>query len=65
MDQGFGVIILIAFAGLIGLWMLFYFIPVGLWFQAVLSGVKISLLQLVFMRWRKVPPSTIVNALIN
>jgi uncharacterized protein YqfA (UPF0365 family) len=65
MDQGLGVIVLIAFAGLIGLWMLFYFIPVGLWFQAVLSNVKISLLQLVFMRWRKVPPTVIVNALIN
>jgi uncharacterized protein YqfA (UPF0365 family) len=65
MDQGIGVIVLIAFAGLIGLWMLFYFIPVGLWFQAVLSNVKISLLQLVFMRWRKVPPTVIVNALIN
>jgi uncharacterized protein YqfA (UPF0365 family) len=65
MDQGAGIIILIAFAALIGLWMLFYFIPVGLWFQATLSGVKTSLLQLIFMRWRKVPPSVIVNAMIN
>jgi uncharacterized protein YqfA (UPF0365 family) len=65
MDQGIGIIILIAFAALIGLWMLFYFIPVGLWFQAVLSNVRISLLQLVFMRWRKVPPTVIVNAMIN
>lgn len=65
MDNGIGVIILIAFAALIGLWMLFYFIPVGLWFQATLSGVKTSLLQLIFMRWRKVPPSVIVNAMIN
>ncbi len=65
MNEGIGIIILIAFAALIGLWMLFYFIPVGLWFQATLSGVKTSLLQLVFMRWRKVPPSVIVNAMIN
>ena len=58
---------LIAFvmAGIIGLMVLLYIIPVGLWFQALLSGVRISLLQLILMRWRKVPPSLIVNALIN
>lgn len=58
-------LIIIVVASLIGLWILFYFIPVGLWFQAVLSDVKVPLIQLVFMRWRKVPPSVIVNALIN
>ena len=58
-------IIIVIFASLVGLWVLFYFIPVGLWFQAILSDVRISLLQLVFMRWRKVPPSIIVNAMIN
>ncbi|MBR1627514.1 MAG: flotillin-like protein FloA [Bacteroidales bacterium] len=42
-----------------------YLIPVNLWFQCVLNGVKISLLQLMFMRWRKVPPAIIVNAMIN
>ena len=43
----------------------FYLIPVNLWFQCVLNGVRISLLQLMFMRWRKVPPAVIVNAMIN
>ena len=43
----------------------FYFIPLGLWFSAMLTGVKVSLLQLILMRWRKVPPSVIVNALIT
>jgi uncharacterized protein YqfA (UPF0365 family) len=46
------------------LWLLFYFIPVGLWFTALVSGVRISLLQLILMRWRKVPPGVIVNSLI-
>ena len=46
------------------LWLLFYFIPVGLWFTALVSGVRISLLQLILMRWRKVPPGAIVNSLI-
>jgi len=40
-------------------------IPIGLWFQALVSGVRISLLQLIFMRWRKVPPSIIVGAMIE
>ncbi len=44
---------------------IFYFIPVGLWFSATISGVKISLIQLVLMRWRKVPPSVIVSSLIE
>ena len=42
-----------------------YFVPVGLWFQALLSGVRISLVQLIFMRWRKVPPRVIVHSMIN
>ncbi len=47
------------------IWLFLYFIPLGLWFQALVSDVKISLLQLVLMRWRKVPPSVIVGALIE
>ena len=41
------------------------FDSVGLWFNALLSGVRVSLVQLVLMRWRKVPPAVIVNALIT
>jgi uncharacterized protein YqfA (UPF0365 family) len=46
------------------IWFLFYFIPVGLWITALLSNVRISLLQLILMRWRKVPPSIIVQSMI-
>lgn len=49
---------------IIGFMILLYFVPVGLWFQAQVTGVRISLLQLIVMRWRKVPPSIIVNAMI-
>ncbi len=42
-----------------------YFVPIGLWFSALVSGVRISLLQLVLMRFRKVPPGVIVSALIE
>ena len=55
----------IAAVSLIVLWFILYFIPVGLWFSALVSGVRISLLQLVLMRFRKVPPSVIVNQMIT
>ncbi len=42
-----------------------YYVPVILWFSALVSGVRINLLQLVLMRVRKVPPSVIVRALIE
>ena len=58
------IIVAIGVASLFGLWIIFYFIPVGLWFSALVSGVRISLLQLVLMRWRKIPPAIIVNSLI-
>jgi len=60
-----GVYVVIIVGAIILLWILLYFIPIGLWFQALVSGVRISLLQLIFMRWRKVPPSIIVSAMIE
>jgi len=62
-EVGFYLVIIIVI--IVALWIIFYFIPVGLWFQSLLSGVRVPLLQLVFMRWRKVPPSIIVGALIE
>lgn len=58
-------ILIIAGISLAALWLILYFIPVGLWFSAMVSGVNMSLLQLVLMRWRKVPPTTIVSAMIE
>ncbi|GIV33145.1 MAG: UPF0365 protein [Chitinophagales bacterium] len=58
-------LILIAIGILVGLSIFFYFIPLGLWLSALLSGVHISLVQLIFMRIRKVPPSVIVQSLIT
>jgi uncharacterized protein YqfA (UPF0365 family) len=65
MSMGIGVYFILAIACLIFLWIFFYLVPIGLWFQALLTNVKMSLLQLILMRWRKVPPSIIVNAMIN
>ena len=64
-DPNVLIIIAIGIGSIFGLWLIFYFIPVGLWFTALLSGVRISLVQLVFMRWRKVPPQVIVRNLIS
>lgn len=50
---------------ILALWVFLYFVPVGLWFTALVSGVRVSLLQLVLMRWRRVPPRVIVQALIE
>jgi uncharacterized protein YqfA (UPF0365 family) len=45
---------------------LFYFVPVGLFIAAKTSGVgsEVSLLSLIAMRLRRIPPSEIVNPLI-
>jgi uncharacterized protein YqfA (UPF0365 family) len=56
----FGIILIVVF-----LIVFLYLVPINQWFQCVLNGVKISIVQLIFMRWRKVPPAIIVNAMIN
>jgi uncharacterized protein YqfA (UPF0365 family) len=60
-----GIYVIIAVASIIVLWIIFYFIPVNLYIQCVLTQVRVSLIQLILMRWRKVPPSIIVHAMIN
>lgn len=42
-----------------------YLVPVRLWLAARFSGVPISLFSLIGMRLRRIPPSDIVNPLIN
>lgn len=64
-NQGALGLVVIGIITLILIIFLFYLIPVGLWFQALVSGVRVNLLQLVVMRFRKVPPSTIVGSMIT
>lgn len=49
----------------VALIIILWFFPVALWFQALLSGVHVSLIQLILMRWRGVNPKTIVMAMIT
>jgi uncharacterized protein YqfA (UPF0365 family) len=43
----------------------YYFIPLGLWYEAYLSGVKVSWMTLIVMRWQKVPQEPILKILIR
>lgn len=56
---------IIAIACVVALIIFLWMVPVGLWFTALISGVHVSLVQLILMRWRKVPPGIIVNAMIT
>ena len=57
--------ILLIIAVIIGL-VLFYFIfsYMALWVQALVSGAKVGLINIIFMRFRKVPPKLIVGSKI-
>jgi uncharacterized protein YqfA (UPF0365 family) len=65
--EGFAITgLLIIALVLIGLIMILYYVPVGLWVTAFFSGVRVKLIRdLVGMRLRKVPPSQIVKSLIT
>ncbi|MBA3009264.1 MAG: flotillin-like protein FloA [Proteobacteria bacterium] len=57
--------ILLTIAGILGL-VLFYFIfsYISLWLQALVSGASVGLLNIIFMRFRKVPAKLIVESKI-
>ncbi len=66
MDPSSSIFLLtVAFLGIVVLFIFLYFVPVGLWITAIFSNVRVGLLELVGMRFRKVPPSVIVNSLIT
>jgi len=46
---------------------IFYFVPLGLWIQGIVSvGLgKITILDLIRMRLRKIPPRVMVDSIIN
>ena len=58
-------VIILSAVALLLLCVFFYYVPFFLWISARVSGVKISLMQLVLMRIRKVPVGTIVQAMIE
>lgn len=56
---------MIAAAILLFVIIFFYYVPFFLWVNALSAGVNISLVQLFLMRLRRVPPRTIVYAMIE
>jgi len=57
--------ILVIAAAIIFLSIFFSFVPLRLWISARASSVKVSIIQLVGMRLRKVVPSRVVNPMIK
>ncbi|MDE7024964.1 MAG: flotillin-like protein FloA [Paramuribaculum sp.] len=58
-------LIIVCIALIVVLSIFFYYVPFFLWISARVSGVRISMMQLVLMRIRNVPASLIVRALIE
>lgn len=57
--------ILLIIAGIFGLVIVYFaFSYIGLWVQALVSGARVGLLNIIFMRFRKVPPKLIVESKI-
>ncbi|NLY08647.1 MAG: flotillin-like protein FloA [Tissierellia bacterium] len=50
---------------IIGIFIFFRFIPIGLWITAFFSGVRVSIATLIGMRLRRVAPGRIVNPMIK
>jgi len=59
-----GMFLVLIFLALLAVIIFFRFIPIGLWITALASGVRVSVMTLFGMRFRKVSPSQIVNPLI-
>ena len=57
--------VLLIIAGLVGIVLLYFvFSYLALWLQALVSGAKVGLINIIFMRFRKVPPKLIVESKI-
>ncbi|MFH0899683.1 MAG: flotillin-like protein FloA [Pseudomonadota bacterium] len=52
-------------AGIVAFSFVAYMVPFRLWLAAWFSGASVSMLSLIAMRFRRVPPDQIVNARIN
>ncbi len=55
----FGILAVVVF-----IFVIFALKSVSLWFQSLVSGAKVGLLNIIFMRFRKVPPKLIVEVKI-
>jgi uncharacterized protein YqfA (UPF0365 family) len=61
-DLGLILIVVLLVAAVL---MVFYLVPLRLYIAAASSGAPVSILSLIAMRLRRVPPAAIVNPLIS
>lgn len=66
-DMGGGLLIPIVIVAVIVvfLWLFVWLIPIKLWIAAITTKAPVGLVDMIGMRFRRVPPATIVNSLIN
>ena len=64
MEEGIVMYLILAGVFLFGLYVLIFLLPLGLWLKARISGVHITLLDLINMKVCRIPPSTVVEAMI-
>lgn len=57
-------VFILAFIVILFVLLVFWLLPIPLWLSARFANVQISLIQLLFMRFRRVPPAAIVNAMV-
>ena len=65
MDNQVVLILVIIVAIAVLAFVLIFMRLVGLWLSAILAGVRVSLLQMVLMRWRRVDPRAIVDNMVT
>ena len=57
--------VILLFGALLLVLLILRFVPIGLWISAVAASVRIGILELVMMRFRRVVPARIVHPLIK
>ena len=65
LEPGLITLILTIGAIIVGVSIVFSFVPLGLWIAALAAGVRIGIVTLIGMRLRRVIPARIVNPLIK
>lgn len=58
------IVLTLGMAGLI-VWFFITMVPIKLWFNAMLSGLKISWLLLIKMRWQNIPQAKLINLMVT
>ncbi len=64
MTASFGLAVIV-FAIIIGLFLFFYYFPLGLWIRTIAAGVPLSIMSLIRMRLIGIQPGVIVTNLVR